>query len=138
MKGKYPVQTGKGSCGGQLGAGMSSRHIPERSPSPPSPCVFPCHLISGSSSAPFLPLPQAQFLLCPTQLPGLGGGGWPEPLGLSLYLDPANSPVFWCMSRWPLPSTCSGCALEGVGQENLALVTLSLPSMHHCSIPLTS
>lgn len=112
MKDKYPVQTGQGCCGDQPGAGMSRRHIPERSPSPSTLRVFSHHLIFESSTS-FFFSPSCSALAM-SQLSGLGGGGWPEPLRLSLHLDPATSWV-WCMSRWPLPSTCSGCALVGVG-----------------------
>lgn len=112
VKDKYPVQTGQGCCGDQPGAGMSRRHIPERSPSPSTLRVFSHHLIFESSASFFFsPSCSAPAV---SQLSGLGGGGWPEPLRLSLYLNPATSWV-WCMSRWPLPSTCSGCALVGVG-----------------------
>nr|XP_014331843.1 PREDICTED: striated muscle preferentially expressed protein kinase [Bos mutus] len=72
---------------------------------------------------------------------GLGRGGWPEPLGLSLFLDPATSPIFRGQSRQPLPSTCSGCAflLAGGGaEEGLADVTPK-PSQHaHRPIPVTT
>lgn len=79
-KDKYPVQFGQGRCGDQHGAGMSRRHIPERSPSPvyPPPPVFSLTISSLGPQLPSFSLPHAKFLLCPS-FQGWGEGAGQNP-----------------------------------------------------------
>lgn len=109
-KGVCPAEAGQGGMWGPARGRNEWEATFLREPLPIQPSCLPSPFHLWVLSLVFFSSCCVLFLLFPS-FQGLGGGGWSEPLGLSLYLDPATSPVFWCMSLWPLPSTCSGCAL---------------------------
>lgn len=130
--------TGKGVCPaedeqGPAGAGMSGRSLSQEGLLPILPSCLP---------TPFYPLSSLSFILFLSHmlssavsqlLEGWGEGAGQSPFGRVCTWTPATGPVSWCLSRQPLPSTCSGCALLlggcGWGQEGLTHVTPK-PAQH--------